>query len=179
MTTHRTCAHPDCSDEGLYPAPRDPRNLSARQYYCLRHIKEINAKWNGLSGLSEEEIVALQHGAATWNRPTKPFGLNSTSFRAATFDPDKAKDYYNLFTRIARDSAIPSGPALPPDVQQACAVFTLSPPLTPEKVKERYRHLAKKYHPDVNRGDTKAEDRIKQINGAYQVLLRYLAKDAG
>ena len=37
-------------------------------------------------------------------------------------------------------------------------------------VKQAYRKLARKYHPDVNPGDKDAEARFKEINAAYEVL---------
>lgn len=39
-----------------------------------------------------------------------------------------------------------------------------------DEIKVAYRAVAKKYHPDVNVGDTLAEERIKDINEAYRVL---------
>lgn len=39
-----------------------------------------------------------------------------------------------------------------------------------EQIKVAYRTAAKKYHPDVNIGDTLAEERIKDINEAYRIL---------
>ena len=39
-----------------------------------------------------------------------------------------------------------------------------------ETIKKAYRKLARKYHPDVNPGDKLAEDRFKEISGAYDVL---------
>ena len=39
-----------------------------------------------------------------------------------------------------------------------------------EEIKTAYRLAAKKYHPDVNIGDTLAEERIKDINEAYRIL---------
>lgn len=38
------------------------------------------------------------------------------------------------------------------------------------QVKQAYRKLAQKYHPDHNPGDKKAEEKFKEINEAYQVL---------
>lgn len=39
-----------------------------------------------------------------------------------------------------------------------------------EEIKKAYRKLAKKYHPDVNRGNTEAEKRFKEIGEAYKIL---------
>lgn len=41
---------------------------------------------------------------------------------------------------------------------------------TMDEIKQAYREQAKKYHPDVNIGDTISEERFKDINEAYQVL---------
>src|SRR5204863_9995176 len=39
-----------------------------------------------------------------------------------------------------------------------------------EDIKKAFRKLARKYHPDVNPGDKKAEEKFKEINEAYEVL---------
>lgn len=39
-----------------------------------------------------------------------------------------------------------------------------------EEIKKAFRKLARKYHPDVNPGDKRAEAKFKEINEAYEVL---------
>ena len=39
-----------------------------------------------------------------------------------------------------------------------------------DEIKKTFRKLARKYHPDVNPGDKKAEEKFKEINEAYEVL---------
>ncbi len=39
-----------------------------------------------------------------------------------------------------------------------------------EEIKKAFRSLAKKYHPDRNKGDKTAEDRFKEISEAYETL---------
>lgn len=41
---------------------------------------------------------------------------------------------------------------------------------TPEEIKQAFRQLARKYHPDVNPGNQEAEETFKQIGEAYEVL---------
>jgi molecular chaperone DnaJ len=39
-----------------------------------------------------------------------------------------------------------------------------------DEIKKAYRKLARKYHPDTNPGDDSAEERFKEIQGAYGIL---------
>lgn len=39
-----------------------------------------------------------------------------------------------------------------------------------DEIKKAYRKLAKKYHPDLNQGNKKAQEKFKDINEAYEVL---------
>ena len=39
-----------------------------------------------------------------------------------------------------------------------------------DEIKKAYRKLARKYHPDRNAGDKKAEERFKEISQAHDVL---------
>ena len=38
------------------------------------------------------------------------------------------------------------------------------------EIKKAYRQMAKKYHPDNNPGDKSAEEKMKEVNEAYEVL---------
>ena len=49
-------------------------------------------------------------------------------------------------------------------------VLGVSPKSSSKEIKETYRRLARKYHPDVNPGDAGAEERFKEINEAYEAL---------
>ena len=39
-----------------------------------------------------------------------------------------------------------------------------------DEIKNGFREQAKKYHPDLNEGSGKAEERFKDINEAYRIL---------
>jgi molecular chaperone DnaJ len=41
---------------------------------------------------------------------------------------------------------------------------------SPDEIKKAYRKLVREYHPDKNPGDKEAEERFKEIQGAYDVL---------
>jgi hypothetical protein len=54
--------------------------------------------------------------------------------------------------------------------EQALAVFEITPPITPVRLKARYKALVKLHHPDAHGGDKAAEERLKIINQAYATL---------
>src|SRR5215204_593091 len=49
-------------------------------------------------------------------------------------------------------------------------VLEVSKEASQDEIRRSYRRLARKYHPDANPGDKKAEDRFKEIQHAYEVL---------
>jgi DnaJ-domain-containing protein 1 len=53
---------------------------------------------------------------------------------------------------------------------EAMAIFGLEPPVDLEKIKIRYKELAKKYHPDINKDNPQAEELLKKVNMSYTVL---------
>jgi molecular chaperone DnaJ len=50
------------------------------------------------------------------------------------------------------------------------AILGVSRNAAEKEIKQAYRRLARKYHPDVNPGDKTAESKFKEINEAHEVL---------
>ncbi len=49
-------------------------------------------------------------------------------------------------------------------------VLGVSPDATDDEIKQAYRRLAKKYHPDRNPGDAEAAKKMQQVNAAYEQI---------
>ena len=49
-------------------------------------------------------------------------------------------------------------------------ILGISRDATDEQIKQAYRQLAKKYHPDRNPGDAEAAKKMQQINAAYEQI---------
>ncbi len=49
-------------------------------------------------------------------------------------------------------------------------VLAVAKDASPDEIKKSYRKLARKYHPDANKGNASSEERFKEISEAYNVL---------
>ncbi len=50
-------------------------------------------------------------------------------------------------------------------------VLGISPNASEDEIKKAFKAMAKKYHPDLNPGDKKAEEKFKEVNEAYRILM--------
>ncbi|PCJ61183.1 MAG: molecular chaperone DnaJ [Rhodospirillaceae bacterium] len=169
-TGQRTCDRADCLAEGCYRAPRSRENLRHYYWFCLAHVREYNRAWNFYAGLTESEVEAITRHDTVWQRPSWPFGEN----HARRFhNPDKMRNkVHDAFYFFKEETMARPGPASPEtEEEKAFRVLELTPPTTLEKLKERYKTLAKRHHPDIHGGDKAGEDRLKEINLAYQMLV--------
>jgi curved DNA-binding protein len=57
-----------------------------------------------------------------------------------------------------------------PDFKDYYTILGLTKSASLDDIKQAYRRLARKYHPDMNPNDQDAEVRFKEINEAYEVL---------
>lgn len=58
-------------------------------------------------------------------------------------------------------------------------VLNISPGASEEEITKAYRRLAKKYHPDLNPGDTDAARKMSIINDAYEQIKNGTATSGG
>lgn len=173
----RTCEMPGCRIQGEYRAPKD-RSLSEHYWFCYEHAQDYNKAWNYFSGMSQRDVEEHIIRSTVWDRPTWRYD----SMKNATDDLWKAAwQTYNFSEKEppkdrteqqhfgGQQEKEPLGSPFSPE-HQAMAMLGLSPPLTMSTIKTRYKELVKKHHPDLNPGDKKSEELLKEINMAYTIL---------
>ncbi|MDA0656162.1 MAG: J domain-containing protein [Proteobacteria bacterium] len=166
----RLCDHLGCEEAGLYRAPKSRERLNEFFMFCLDHVRSYNRAWNYYKGMGEPEIEAEIRNDTVWRRPSWPMGGKIknpwTRFEQAEF-----YDAFGVFNDMGPEAeAKPERETYDVTVQRSFRVMGVQPPIVLTELKSRYKELVKKLHPDVNGGDTAAEDRLKEINQAYAAL---------
>ena len=164
----RLCDHVGCNEEAEHRAPKTRDNLREYYWFCLKHVREYNKSWNYFEDMSEDQISTYRHNSATWHRPTWDLGAkkNNNGFTLkepyGLFKEETSNESEKIHTKRTTTTA---------PVAKALNVMSLKPTSTPSEVKNRYKELAKKFHPDLNSGSKDAEERLKRVNEAYSLLV--------
>jgi hypothetical protein len=175
----RACDWPGCHGEGLHRAPRSRTEIRSYHWFCLDHVRAYNAGWNYYHGMSEAEVEADVRRDTVWHRPSWPLGGMPEGRNGKPMTPDDLMDQLGAF---GPEWGVDGGFAKRPDAKArpgtrqawAVAVFGLSGPVTLVAVKARYKELVKRHHPDTNGGAKAAEEKIKEINEAYRIIIDML-----
>ena len=181
----RLCDHPGCECGGEFRAPRSRLELDRYFWFCLDHVRAYNTAWNYYRGMSESEVEAEIRHDTVWQRPSWRLGERHGPGPAI-------RDHFGVYEGAGQGRAghganrdrsngqranghsggHANGAAgrVASAREQALAVFDLEPPLTPVRLKARYKMLVKLHHPDAHGGDKAAEEKLKIINQAYATL---------
>lgn len=173
----QSCDMPGCDRHGEHKAPKN-RGLNDYYHFCFDHVQEYNKAWDFFSGMTQSDIEAHIMQAMLWDRPTKRYDPAAAAAmedellkkaHEARFFHKRPHDHENQ--QKARQEHFRSMDDIRPAPEiEAMAIMGLEPPVDLAGIKAKYKELVKKYHPDVNRDDPKAEELLKSINMAYTIL---------
>lgn len=165
------CEMPGCRVAGTFRAPKN-RGLNEYYWFCEPHIQEYNTAWDFFSGMSPSEIEHHVRQSMFGDRPTWKYTANPNLADNLRTKAHKFRDFRDDTGEAradghagARARAIENTPE-----QEALLIMGLTPPVSLEKIKERYKTLAKAHHPDLNPNDKEAEELLKRVNMAYTIL---------
>ena len=161
------CAWENCFEIGEYRAPTEKDNSKKYKLLCLIHIKEFNKNWNYFSDMTESEIFDFLKSDMTWHKPTQSFSSSDNFFKIlwnnALKDDVKSANFINRQNNLKKFKFNNN------DIK-AFSVLGISVGLKWNKVQEKFKKLVKKFHPDMNAGNKKYEDKLKVITLAYTQL---------
>jgi hypothetical protein len=162
----RSCDSPGCEQPGEHRAPKSREQLRDYYWFCLEHVRAYNNAWNYYAGMSEAEVEGERRADTYWHRPTWRFGGERGTSEGFE-DPFDLFEDEGAAQQESKERFSASAPEL-----AALATLDLSPPVTRQAIKSRYKELVKRHHPDANGGSKDAEERLKAINRAYETLIR-------
>tara|TARA_B100000809_G_scaffold236620_1_gene255788 strand:+ start:268 stop:789 length:522 start_codon:yes stop_codon:yes gene_type:complete len=161
------CDWNNCSEEGAYKAPIEKDNSKKFRLLCLIHVKEFNKNWNYFQGMNDNQIYDFIKSDMTWHKPTQSFSSSDNFFKILW--NNALKDESNKYKLNGKFGHISKFKFNHNDLK-AFSILGLSVGLKWEKIQEKFKKLVKKFHPDMNSGNKKYEDKLKVITLAYTQL---------
>ena len=161
------CDWNNCSEEGSYKAPIEKDNSKKFRLLCLIHVKEFNKNWNYFQGMNDNQIYDFIKSDMTWHKPTQSFSSTDNFFKILW--NNALKDEINKYKLNGQFDHISKFKFNHNDLK-AFSILGLSVGLEWEKIQEKFKKLVKKFHPDMNSGNKKYEDKLKVITLAYTQL---------
>ncbi len=178
--SYKKCDSYKCTEKGKYKAPKSRILLNDYFYFCLNHIKEYNKSWDFYKGMTVDQIEKSMRSDTVWDRPSWPLKGNfKNSFDDFNeFVDDFIKEDEDRFNDKHFNNKLIND-TLTLKENESLKVLELELPISLEKVKKNYKKLVKIFHPDVNGNNKKAEEKFKQINESYKLLLKKFIKKNG
>ena len=166
------CDEKDCCNPGTHYAPKSP-NSKERYLFCIDHIKIYNKRWNFFAGKSQKQIYDFQKNDFFENRPTRPFSRGFSSKIKFEFKNFFCKEDIKFKERSGKNGESKNF-KLNTTVENALKIFKINTDFSEKLLKRRYKELVKKYHPDLNKNYLNKENKIKEINSAYNTLIKFV-----
>ncbi len=168
------CDYKNCKKIGEHKAPIEKDNSKKFRWLCLDHIKEFNQRWDYFKGMSDHEIYNFLKSDMTWHKPTQSFNSPDNFFNILWKNTlNEGKNILNseygkkIKTKINFSNK---------DIG-AFKIIGLEVGTKWDIIQNQFKKLVKKYHPDMNAGDKKFEEKLKIVTLAYtQLKLAYKGK---
>ena len=171
---HTNCDKEGCVANGEYKAPKSRIKLNEYYYFCLNHIKEYNKSWDFYKGLTVDQIEKSINKDSVWDRPSWPLKGNPSKVLEQInefinndyylFENDRNQEEY--YRNRLLDENLTS------EQNHALKSLELKLPVNLDQIKKKYKKLVKIFHPDVNDNNKEAENKFKEINESYKILLK-------
>ena len=160
----RTCEHPGCSEPGKFRAPKSPEILDEFLWFCQKHVREYNAKWNFFHGTSEEDLEAQVSG-----------GARRGAAKSLGSDQERAWNRLGFGGSKASEAGAAKGAArayqgkrkLPPNERRAIDILDAKDFWSKADIREAYKALIKILHPDLNGGNRSHEEQLQNVVWAW------------
>ncbi len=169
-TSKRVCEHEGCEEAGKYRAPKSPDTLDEYFWFCQKHVREYNLKWNFFNGQSEEEMAKRMDKDRVWERETKPFRKSAEEQAWARLGIDDAHQVLGENATRNPGKSVTGTRRLPPTERRAIEILEAKDHWTKAEIRKSYKALIKVLHPDMNGGDRSDEEKLQEVVWAWDQI---------
>ena len=148
----RECYHKGCQLEGKYRAPKSSELLNEFNWFCQKHVREYNLKWNFFENHTSEQLEEQIKDDSVWSRKTAPIGKDNNKLhtegrawaRLGFDDPhevlgDKGtKDFGSKFKSVSQRR-------LPPSERKALEILDSKDTMTKSQIRKIYKVFSFSY----------------------------------
>jgi hypothetical protein len=128
--------------------------------------------------MSDAEVNSFRRDALTGHRPTWKTGANAWAHgtrdgaRTEEAAARVAESTVRMARKVRSSRTAPSAfrRQLKPLERKALKTLDLGDDATREDIKTRFKELVKVHHPDANGGDSRSEEKLREILQAYNYL---------
>tara|TARA_Y100000590_G_scaffold288086_1_gene324372 strand:- start:376 stop:894 length:519 start_codon:yes stop_codon:yes gene_type:complete len=161
------CDWDNCKEIGDFKAPLEKDNSKNYRWLCEDHIKLFNKSWDYFEGMNQSEIEDFLKSDITWHRPTQKFGSADNFFNILW--NNALNDNFSFFNQEKILNNL-NGRKLNDKDRSAFKIMGLEFNADWPAVRQKFKTLVKKFHPDRNSGNKQFEDKLKKITLAYSHL---------
>ena len=166
------CDWDDCNITGEFKAPS--KDADTFLWFCEEHIKIYNQKWDFFDGMSQSQIENFMYDDLTLHKKTQKFGNKDTFFQKLW---NNAIEDELLFFNKFKSSTSYTGDKYNHTQVLALKKMELNSEVNWSDIRVQFKKLVKKYHPDINAGNKKYEEKLKEITLAYAFLNNSINKN--
>lgn len=171
------CQWKGCDKPARHKAPMGRGREGEYYHFCVDHVRQYNQSYNYFDGMNDAQVDEFRRDAITGHRPTWKVGANAWAHGTrdnARSDEAAENIAAKRTARVARSSRRESTAeyrrALKPLERKSLKVLDLPESATREDIKTRFKALVKVHHPDANGGDSRSEEKLREIIQAYNYL---------
>ena len=169
------CQWEGCEIPAVHKAPKG-RGMEGQYYnFCLKHVREYNKNYNYFEGMNQTDLSKFQKQAMLGDRPTWKLGVDNkdqlASFSAEEIlkklkanraDTNQDEEKLNLKDRKRQKIGNAA--------KKALYVLGLDNASSSDEIKNRYKLLVKKHHPDLKGGTETTDEKLIEIIKSYRYL---------
>ena len=169
------CDHKSCKKIGKYKAPTEKDNSKKFKWLCLDHVKKFNKSWDYFRGMSDKKIRQFLKSDMLWHKETQSFSSPNNFFNILWKNALNEENYN--FSNYKNHKRIHVKRNLNDNDKKAFKILGLECDTNWDVIQNKFKILVKKFHPDMNLGNKKFEEKLKMITLAYtQLKMAYKRK---